>query len=166
MPTPQSSWLFALVTCLVHLEVFMTIFRHQIALGGPVTVTDPEMSLAFMTVEEAVGLVLQSATEGAGGDILVLDMGDPVKIIDIARQMIALSGLREGTDIDIELTGLRAGEKLFEEVQHLGETLQSTEHPCVIRFIASSDSRINMSLISQDLESAIIDTDVAAIKDT
>ena len=143
----------------------VTIFRHQISLGGPVTVTDPNVTRFFMTVKEAVGLVLQSATEGAGGDILVLDMGDPVKIIDIARQMIALSGLREGTDIDIELTGLQAGEKLFEEVQHLSETLQSTEHPCVMRFIASSDSRINMNLISQDLESAIIDTDVAAIKD-
>ena len=143
----------------------VTIFRHQIAVGGPVTVTDPNVTRFFMTVEEAVGLVLQSATEGAGGDILVLDMGDPVKIIDIARQMIALSGLREGTDIDIELTGLQAGEKLFEEVQHLSETLQATEHPCVMRLIATSDSQINMSLISQDLESALFYTDVAAIKD-
>ena len=143
----------------------VTIFRHQIAAGGPVTVTDPNVTRFFMTVEEAVGLVLQSATEGTGGDILVLDMGDPVKIIDIARQMIALSGLREGTDIDIEFTGLQAGEKLFEEVQHLSETLQATEHPCVLRFVASTDSQINMSLISQDLESAMFDTDVAAIKD-
>ena len=79
--------------------------------------------------------------------------------------MIALSGLREGTDIDIELTGLQAGEKLFEEVQHLSETLQATEHPCVMRLIATSDSQINMSLISQDLESALFYTDVAAIKD-
>ena len=142
----------------------VTIFRHQIASGGPVTVTDPNVTRFFMTVEEAVGLVLQSATEGAGGDILVLDMGDPVKIIDIARQMIALSGLREGTDIDIEFTGLQAGEKLFEEVQHLSETLQATQHPCVMRFVASNDSRINMSLISQDLESAICDRNVAVIK--
>ena len=97
----------------------VTIFRHQIAAGGPVTVTDPDVTRFFMTVEEAVGLVLQSATEGAGGDILVLDMGDPVKIIDIARQMIALSGLREGTDIDIEFTGLQAGEKLFEELKKI-----------------------------------------------
>ena len=126
--------------------------------------TDPDVTRFFMTVEEAVGLVLQSATEGAGGDILVLDMGDPVKIIDIARQMIALNGLREGTDIDIEITGLQAGEKLFEEMQHLSETLQATEHPCVMRFIAPNDSQINMSQISQDLESAICDRNVATIK--
>ena len=142
----------------------VTIFRHQIAAGGPVTVTDPDVTRFFMTVEEAVGLVLQSATEGAGGDILVLDMGDPVKIIDIARQMIALSGLREGTDIDIEFTGLQAGEKLFEEVQHLSEKLEATQHPCVMRFVASNDSQINMSQISQDIESAICDRNAATIK--
>ena len=142
----------------------VTIFRHQIAAGGPVTVTDPDVSRFFMTVEEAVGLVLQSATEGNDGDILVLNMGDPVKIIDIARQMIALSGLQEGTDIDIEFTGLQAGEKLFEEVQHLSETLQATQHPCVMRFVASNDSQTNMSQISQDLESAMRDTDAAVIK--
>ena len=141
-----------------------TIFRHQISTGGPVTVTDPSVTRFFMTVEEAVGLVLQSATEGAGGDILVLDMGDPIKIIDIARQMIALSGLREGTDIDIEFTGLQAGEKLFEEVQHLSETLQATHHPCVMRFVASNDPKIDMSQILQDIESAIRDTNVAVIK--
>ena len=142
----------------------VTIFRHQIAAGGPVTVTDPEVTRFFMTVEEAVGLVLQSAMEGAGGDILVLDMGDPVKIIDIARQMIALGGLREGTDIDIEFTGLQAGEKLFEEVQHLSETLQATQHPCVMRFVAPNDPQINMSQISQNLESAMRDRNVAVIK--
>jgi FlaA1/EpsC-like NDP-sugar epimerase len=144
----------------------VTIFRNQIATGGPITVTDPNVTRFFMTVEEAVGLVLQSTTEGAGGDILVLDMGEPIKILDVARQMITLSGLREGTDIDIEFTGLQAGEKLFEEVQHLSETLQATQHPCVMRFVASSDSQINMSQISQDLESAMRDTDAAVIKNT
>ena len=142
----------------------VTVFRHQIAAGGPVTVTDPDVTRFFMTVEEAVGLVLQSATEGTDGDILVLDMGNPVRIIDIARQMIALSGLREGTDIDIKFTGLQAGEKLFEEVQHLSETLEATRHPCVMRFVASKDSLINMSQISNDLESAMRDRNVAAIK--
>ena len=143
----------------------VTIFRNQIAGGGPITVTDPNVTRFFMTVEEAVGLVLQSATEGTGGDILVLNMGDPVKILDVARQMIALSGLREGTDIGIEFTGLQAGEKLFEEVQHLSETLEVTQHPCVMRFVAPNDSQINMSQISQDLESAMISTNVAVIKD-
>ena len=143
----------------------VTIFRNQIAGGGPITVTDPNVTRFFMTVEEAVGLVLQSATEGTGGDILVLNMGDPVKILDVARQMIALSGLREGTDIGIEFTGLQAGEKLFEEVQHLSETLEVTQHPCVMRFVAPNDSQINMSQISQDLESAMISANVAVIKD-
>ncbi len=142
----------------------VTIFRNQIVGGGPITVTDPNVTRFFMTVEEAVGLVLQSATEGTGGDILVLNMGDPVKILDVARQMIALSGLREGTDIDIEFTGLQAGEKLFEEVQHLSETLQATQHPSVMRFVASNDSQINMSQISQELESAMHDMNVAVIK--
>ena len=142
----------------------VTIFRNQIAGGGPITVTDPNVTRYFMTVEEAVGLVLQSAIEGHGGDILVLDMGNPVKIIDIARQMIAMSGLREGTDIDIEFTGLQAGEKLFEEVQHLSETLEVTQHPCVMRLIAPNDSQIKMSQISQDLKSAMINTNVAVIK--
>lgn len=142
----------------------VTIFRNQIAGGGPITVTDPNVTRYFMTVEEAVGLVLQSAIEGHGGDILVLDMGNPVKIIDIARQMIAMSGLREGTDIDIEFTGLQAGEKLFEEVQHLSETLEVTQHPCVMRLVAPNDSQIKMSQISQDLKSAMINTNVAVIK--
>lgn len=143
----------------------ITIFRKQIAAGGPVTVTDPNVTRFFMTVEEAVGLVLQSATEGAGGDILVLDMGEPVKILDLARQMIALSGLREGSDIDIEFIGLQAGEKLFEEVQHLSETLQATQHPCVLRLVASNGRQINMDQISLDLESAMGDANVAVIKE-
>jgi FlaA1/EpsC-like NDP-sugar epimerase len=144
----------------------ISIFRKQIAEGGPVTVTDPNVTRFFMTVEEAVGLVLQSATEGAGGDILVLDMGEPVKILDLARQMIALSGLREGSDIDIEFIGLQAGEKLFEEVQHLSETLQATQHPCVMRFVASNDLQINMEQISVDLESAMADGNAEVIKGT
>jgi len=114
------------------------IFRRQIAAGGPLTVTDPEVTRFFMTVEEAVGLVLQSATQGEGGEIFVLDMGEPVKIVDVARQMITLSGLQEGEDIDIVFTGLRPGEKLYEEVQHLSESLHATSHPRVLRFVAES----------------------------
>lgn len=113
------------------------IFRRQIQLGGPVTVTDPEVTRFFMTVKESVGLVLQSATQGSGGEIFVLDMGESLKIVDIARQMIALSGLKEGYDIDIEFIGLRAGEKVYEEVQHLSEVLQTTSHPRIRRFIGS-----------------------------
>ncbi len=131
------------------------IFRKQISTGGPITVTDPKVARFFMTVEEAVGLVLQSAAQGASGDILVLDMGQSVKIIDVARQMIALSGLREGIDIDIEFTGLQPGEKLFEEVQHLSEELQATGHPRVLRFVAAHNTEFNIDQVCQELEAVM-----------
>lgn len=111
------------------------IFKRQIAQGGPVTVTHPEVTRYFMTIPEAVGLVLQSAVQGQGGEIFVLDMGQPVKIVDLARQMITLSGFKPGEDIEIRFTGLKPGEKLFEEYQHRNETCEGTEHPRVMRFL-------------------------------
>ena len=109
-------------------------FKRQIAAGGPVTVTHPEMTRYFMTVHEAVGLVLQSAAQGAGGEIFVLDMGSPVKIIDVARQLIELSGLKPGIDVEITFTGLRPGEKFFEELNYDTESMVPTAHPKILRF--------------------------------
>jgi FlaA1/EpsC-like NDP-sugar epimerase len=113
------------------------IFRDQIERGGPVTVTHPDVTRYFMTIPEAVGLVLQSAVLGQSGDILVLDMGQSVKIHDMAKQMIELSGLRPGEDIEITFTGLKPGEKLFEELQHHDEKHEPTAHPRVMRFKAN-----------------------------
>jgi FlaA1/EpsC-like NDP-sugar epimerase len=108
-------------------------FRRQIAQGGPVTVTHPEMVRYFMTITESVGLVLQTATLGRGGEIFILDMGQPVKIIDLARQMIELSGYKPDTDIEIKFTGVRPGEKLYEELRHTDESHEPTEHPRIFK---------------------------------
>jgi len=107
-------------------------FRRQIAAGGPVTVTHPEMTRYFMTIPEAAQLVLQAAATGEGGQIYLLDMGEPVRIVDLARQMITLSGFRAGEDIDIVFSGVRPGEKLFEELRTKGENLEPTVHPKVM----------------------------------
>ena len=108
------------------------IFKKQIAEGGPVTVTDHRMKRYFMTIPEASQLVLQAAAMGKGGEIFVLDMGEPVKIVDLARELITLSGFRPGEDIEIAFTGPRPGEKLFEELSIEGEDMQRTRHPKIL----------------------------------
>ena len=105
------------------------LFKRQIAAGGPVTVTDERMTRFFMTIPEAVRLVIQTGAMGNGGEIFVLDMGDPMLIVDLAREMIRLSGLEVGRDIEIVFTGNRGNEKLDEKLFNEGEQVVGTTHP-------------------------------------
>ncbi len=105
------------------------LFTEQIARGGPVTVTHPEMQRYFMTIPEACQLVMQAGVMGEGGEIFILDMGEPVKIIDLARDLIRLSGFDPDRDIEIKFTGMRPGEKLFEEIAVDEESVDKTKHP-------------------------------------
>jgi len=109
------------------------LFKEQIAAGGPITVTDPEMKRYFMTIPEASQLVLQAGSMGKGGEVFVLDMGEPVKILDLAKNMIRLSGFEPDVDIPIHFTGLRPGEKLFEELMSAAEGNMATMHKKIYR---------------------------------
>jgi FlaA1/EpsC-like NDP-sugar epimerase len=126
------------------------IFSRQIAMGGPVKVTHPEVTRYFMTISEATRLVLQSAAQGDGGEIFVLDMGRPVKIVDLARQMIELSGLNP-SDIEIQFTGLRPGEKLYEELSHESECLRPTDHPKIMRFVTEHLPQLSVPSAIEEL---------------
>ena len=114
-------------------------FRQQIANGGPVTVTHPEVYRFFMSIPEAVGLILQSGAQSQGGEVFVLDMGEPIKIHDLAKQMIELCGFVPDEDIKIEFTGLRPGEKLYEEPIHQAENVHPTNHPKLRRLVGNGD---------------------------
>ncbi len=118
------------------------IFKEQIAAGGPVTVTHPEMRRYFMTIPEAAQLVLQAFCIGRGGEIFVLEMGEPVRIADLARNLILLSGLQPERDIEIQFTGLRPGEKMFEELNLQDERLIQTSHPKIKSYLSQENTDV------------------------
>ncbi len=140
------------------------LFREQIAAGGPVTVTDPEITRYFMTIEEACQLILQACAIGRGGEIFVLDMGEPVKIAYLAEQLILLSGKKPNEEVNLVYTGLRPGEKMYEELFYDTEKRVETDHPKIL-FAQSPD--ISLKLLEQsfqDLEKACHEDDEVRIK--
>ena len=139
-------------------------FKKQIAAGGPVTVTHPDVTRYFMTVSEAVGLVLQCATLGEQGEIFVLDMGQPMKIVDLARQLIELSGLNPDTDIEIKFTGLRPREKLYEELNHNTENMTPTSHAKIMRFTGVAQSLSELQSGLEAVKRAATTSDAAEVK--
>jgi FlaA1/EpsC-like NDP-sugar epimerase len=134
------------------------LFTRQIAAGGPITVTHPDVVRYFMTISEAAQLVLQAGAMGRGGELFVLDMGEPVKIADLARDMIRLSGLEPDVDIEVKYVGLRPGEKLYEELITSGEGVVPTPHEkiMVLRALAcrAPEETLSMARRVEDLAAA------------
>ncbi|MFW6264936.1 MAG: polysaccharide biosynthesis protein [Bacillota bacterium] len=139
------------------------LFKKQIAQGGPITVTHEEVTRYFMTIPEAVQLVIQAGSLGQGGEVFVLDMGQPVKIIDLARDLIKLSGLKPDEDIKIEITGLRPGEKLYEELLHATEDNIATEHERIFITRLNNINVVKLEQICEELESNISNDDTQGI---
>jgi len=146
------------------------LFKQQIKAGGPVTVTDENMIRYFMTLPEAVELVIQAGAMGLGGDVFVLDMGKPVRIDDLAKKMIRLSGLevKDEThpdgDIEIKYTGLRPGEKLYEELL-IGDNVSETDNPLIMRAQEELLTWDELSPILDELQNAIIKCDQAKLRE-
>ena len=146
------------------------MFRRQIQTGGPITVTHPEITRYFMTIPEAASLVIQAGSMGTGGDVFVLDMGEPVKIRDLAEKMILLSGLSLRTvehpegDIAIEYVGLRPGEKLYEELL-IGEDVSPTSHPMIMRASEGRLSWEGLKTVLDQLLTAIADDNYPAMRE-
>lgn len=139
------------------------LFRRQIARGGPVTVTDPQMKRYFMTIPEAVQLVIQAGALSRGGEIFILDMGEPVKIVDLARNMIILSGLKPDQDIKIEFTGLRPGEKLYEELFNDRENFNLTRHERIFIAPDTAFDRVEIEAEVEELSKKLGNGELAAL---
>jgi FlaA1/EpsC-like NDP-sugar epimerase len=125
------------------------LFQRQIARGGPVTVTHPDMKRYFMTIPEAVYLVLQAASLGDGSETFMLNMGEQVRILDLAEDLIRLSGLEPGKDVEVVFTGIRPGEKLSEDLWNDGDSFEGTEHPDIYRVVRQDElfgKQLNSSL--------------------
>jgi FlaA1/EpsC-like NDP-sugar epimerase len=141
------------------------LFKKQIADGGPITITHPDITRYFMTIPEAVLLVLEAGAVSTGGDIFVLDMGEPVRVVDVARQMVRLSGLPEDS-IEFQYVGLRPGEKLYEELSFAYETLRPTDMNKLNRAAPRPVARAALELQVAKLKQLGINMDFAAIRET
>ncbi len=139
------------------------LFKRQIARGGPVTVSDPEATRYFMTVREAASLVIQAGALGRGGEIFVLDMGQPIRILDLARELIIFSGFRPDVDIPIVFTGLRPGERRHERLWAVGETPVATAHPKIKRVETRLAPRADLEAVIGVLERAAMACDRAQV---
>ena len=140
------------------------LFQRQLERGGPLTVTHPDASRYFMTIPEAVRLVLQAAAMGQGGEVYLLDMGDPVRIVDLARQLVRLAGLREGEDVDIVFTGLRPGEKLHEELHTRAEQVRSTLRERILSWDLAPEDEPSLRAQVTELERVAVHGDAASIR--
>jgi FlaA1/EpsC-like NDP-sugar epimerase len=140
------------------------LFKKQIERGGPVTVTHPEMTRYFMTIPEACQLILQAGAMGEGGETFILDMGQPVKIVDMARDLIRLSGFKPDVDIKIEYIGLRPGEKLHEELRTQGEGILPTSHEKIVVIRGTSCDQVRLNGVINELADLAYEQDAAGIK--
>jgi len=131
------------------------LFKKQINSGGPITVTHPEVTRFFMTIKEACQLVLEASSMGNGGEIFVFDMGESIKIIDLAHKMIQLAGLQIDKDIKVQIVGLRPGEKMYEETLNINESTSKTHHP---KILIGKVAAVNLSVINKSIEKLILFT--------